>query len=794
MERVMIRLLNMSFAAGCTVLIVLVLRLFLKKLPKGYSYGLWMIVLFRFLCPAVIPSPFSLFPVNPEPVGQKIVYEAEPEIKTGIVWVDRAVNSTVGESLAVKDPAASANPVQIWLALGFVLWLFGFFLFVSYHLWQLTVLKKKVANAVLSEKRAGRIQVRESDRISGAFVLGVLRPVIYLPVDLKGDARAFILDHEQVHIDRKDYLIKLLGLGAVAVHWFNPLAWVGFRMMCADMEMSCDEQVLNNMKGYGRKAYSQVLLEQAEKSSRLLPLAFGRNHTYLRVRNILTYHKPGVVLTAVTLGGLAIIGVGLITSPRDEVQIMNEKEAMAVSIIGGADGPTSIFVAGKIREDEAELTWQRERPESAWLALIQLEGAAGRTGGRESAGSPSPLYIDFASDTALIFHGDFGLFSFTKGKEGKWNQQIFVKDVDTADKLTKALKELLPQENEMSGESIRLEDSFRLTDISGEERENRSGDNFRIIDYDAVKMSDGRIGILGTAASSGDNPGRLIDLYYGYYDPGEQIMKQIFLFLGDGEEIVNPEGKISEGHWLFERDKYDYYLRTPRKLLETEATGGRKDNFLYDIPYGRMEIARSRSDTDQLIDDLVFLDGAGRERVVLTEERMVYRGFEEATTLSFKRPLPVSIRFDGSGRRVTKPLYSVSKNMCYADGYLYYEGWTNDSEFPVPLMGIKPDFTGEEKIGELAGSLICVREGGACLWMDWERKRIMVSSVDNLKDSEAYWEYLKNGEKGRQEVCTMKNMGNGYLRILLEAVGEPFYQEEYWLWMPFDMWEEDFGE
>ena len=459
--------------------------------------------------------------------------------------------------------------------------------------------------------------------------------------------------------------------------------------------------------------------------------------------------------------------------------------------------------------------WQRERPDSAWLALIQLEGsAAGQTGGQESAGKAADsqtgnqgsagkaagekegstyrLHIDFASDTSLIFHGEFGLFSFEKATGGKWRQQIFVKDVDTADKLAVALEEVLPRENKMSQKGIRPEDSFWLTDVSGEEREERRGDNFRIIDYDAAKMADGRISVLGTASSSGDSPARLIDLYYGYYDPEEQVMKQVFLFLGDGREIVNPEGQISEGHWLFVRDGYDYYLRTPAKLLEMEEDTWRTESFRYDIPYGRMELARSGDNSDQLIDDLVFLNRADREGIVLTEERLVYEGFEEATISSFKRPMPVSIRFDGSDRRVTKPLYGVSRNICYADGYLYYEGWTNDSTFPVPLMRIKPDFTGEEKIGELPGSLICVRDGGACLWMDWERKHIMVSSVDNLKGSEPYWEYLGNGETGRQEVCTMKNMGDGNLRIQLEAVKEPFYQEEYWLWMPFDMWEEDF--
>lgn len=802
MEGLMIRLLNMSFAAGCTVLIVLVLRICIKRLPKSYSYGLWLIVLFRFLCPVVIPSAFSLLPVNPEPMSREIVYEAEPKIQTGVIWVDRAVNGLAGESLAVKSLANSVNPIQIWLAVGFYLWMVGALLFAVYHLYQLAVLKRTVAEAVpLPEEENEenkKISIRESDRISGAFTLGVLRPVIYLPVGLKGETKGFILQHEKVHIKRRDYLVKLLGLAAVAVHWFNPLAWVGFRLMCADMEMSCDEQVVRLMEGDRRKAYSQTLLDQAEKQNvRMLPLAFGKSHTYLRIRNILAYHKPGALLTAVALVILAAVGIGLITSPEKREEIMDEKDNMSVSIIGGADGPTSVFVAGKMGGEE-ELIWQRERPDSEWLAFTEItdseEGKPGEEAGdRTETGrakeGPSELHLDFASDRAVIFHGDFGLFSFEKSEEGTWRQQIFIKDVDTGEKLAEALEKVVPGQIRNSKTAIGLEDGFRITDISGNVRgRDSSWENFAIIDYDGVKMADGRVGVLGTASSAGDGPARLIDLYYGYYDPGEQRMKQVFLFLGDGQEIENPEGQVSEGHWLFERDGYDYYLRTPQKLLETEED--RTERFRYHIAYGRTELVRSRDNREELMDDLVFLDRSNPTGMVLTEERVVYRAFADSTILSFKRPLIASIRLDGSDRRIWEAPYGVTRNLCYGDGYLYYEGWTNDSAFPVPLMRLRPDFTEEEKIGELPGSLICVREGGACLWMDWEQKRIMAGSVENSGLSGPKWEYLENGETGRRETCTMENEGNGYLRIVLESVENPSRREEYRLMIPPSMWEE----
>ena len=321
MENVMIRLGNMSFAAGCTVLLILVLRILIKRLPKAYSYGLWMAALFRFLCPVDIVSPYTLFPVNPEPVRQEIVYQEKPGIETGVVWIDQAVNHAMEESLAAKTPENSINPIQTWLAVAFAVWVAGMSGFVGYHLLLLWKLQKKLATAVRADgweengvmanqgrgasQRRGRgrgtwrqggfgrkkkVMVKESDQIDGAFVLGFFHPVIYLPSGLEEGARLYVLRHEQAHIRRNDYVVKMLGFLAVAVHWFNPLSWVAFRLLCADMEMSCDESVLKNLSLDGRKAYSRVLLAQAETQSGLLPLAFGKKYTYQRIRNILSYH------------------------------------------------------------------------------------------------------------------------------------------------------------------------------------------------------------------------------------------------------------------------------------------------------------------------------------------------------------------------------------------------------------------------------------------------------------------------------------------------------------------------
>lgn len=296
-------------------------------------------------------------------------------------------------------------------------------------------------------------------------------------------------------------------------------------------------------------------------------------------------------------------------------------------------------------------------------------------------------------------------------------------------------------------------------------------------------MSDGRIAVLG-AKTGGEGTGPLIDLYYGRYDSEEQVMNQVFLFLGDGKEKTNPRGEISESRWLFARDGFDYYLRTPQEALEMEkASDGKSAVNLYHISYGRMELARSDGNRDECIDSLVFAE-EDHQKIVLTEERVIYRGFEDATMQSFKRPCAISICPDGSGRQASKSRYGVTNSLCYHEGYLYYEGWTNDGAFPRPLMRMRPDFTEEEKIGDLPGSLITVRDEGVCLWMDWKQRCIMAESLENTVNAQSAWKYLEDGEQGRREQCAMEDTGDGWLRLTLTPVEEPSNRETFWLLIP----------
>jgi len=572
--------------------------------------------------------------------------------------------------------------------------------------------------------------------------------------------------------------------------------------MCGDMEMSCDEQVLR-LAGEGkRKDYSQVLLSQAQRQSGLLlPLAFGKNNTYRRVKHILSYHKPGVVLAVAAAVVLAAVGVGLLVSPKKEDEVDMGKSAAAVSIIGGADGPTSIFVAGKTEGEEAsEPTWQRQRPESGWLASVRLKRETAEPGdsGAEGAGienadgaeaseeSPSGIVLDFASDNSLIFHGDFGMFSFNKEADGVWRQQMFVMDSDLADGLSQAVDTAM-EGNHLAGKQWESSDGIHREDrliSAGESGTLGEAVGGMTVDYAAKKLADGRIAVLGTSAS-GNWEGRLIDLFYGYYDPKEQVLHQVYLFLGDGKEIVNEPGRTSECRFLFERDGYDYYVQTPKELRSFEKEmWDQKEEKRYSLPYGRLELVRSRDQKELLLDPLLCMQRAEDQKVILTEDRVVYLAAAGEDYMDFNRPGLVSIRLDGTERRVADIYYQVFDGLTYADGCLYYMGWTNDSLFPRPLMRMRPDFTEQQQIGEISGSLLAVRENETCLYWDWEKMRIMTAGLDQLANRDHHFSYLADGETSRSgETCHVEVLNSYTILVTLES-GDPASRQEYRLVTP----------
>ena len=321
--------LNMSVTATYVAAMVILVRFFLKKAPKIFSYALWSVVLFRLLCPFSLPSDFSLLgAVTANLQTQAGVLAYVPESR-GMILQSTIPSSDAGFEQGGEQPAAAAlpsssaittmtteEPLAVGMEVLSVIWLAGMVILLSYSVLSYLKTKQLLQTATLVKDN-----IYESDRLSTAFVFGFIRPKIYVPLGARGADLDYILVHEQTHIRRKDYLLKPLAFSAIIVHWFNPVMWLSFVLMSRDMEMSCDESVLRRIGGEGKTEYAKSLLALSAKRSGLFtlsPLAFGESHVKLRVKNILNYKKPGfwvVILLAVAVGGMVFT---LLVNPADK--------------------------------------------------------------------------------------------------------------------------------------------------------------------------------------------------------------------------------------------------------------------------------------------------------------------------------------------------------------------------------------------------------------------------------------------------------------------------------------------
>ncbi|MGE5677499.1 MAG: M56 family metallopeptidase, partial [Pseudomonadota bacterium] len=300
MTDMFIAILNMSLIASFVALGVILIRIPLKKAPKIFSYGLWIIVLFKLLCPFTIESVLSPVPVKAEPVPRDIIYSQTPYIDSGIHFVDNSINRVITNTVSPANHAASPNTMKVVLFVLSCIWLAGIAILLLYALVSYFRLKARLSVAIPVHKN-----IYETDRIKTAFVLGIANPKVYIPVGLDRQEVDYILRHEETHIRRRDHLIKPLAFIAVCVHWFNPVVWFSYYLAMRDMELSCDESVLKRYGSDIRRDYSNSLLSLSAKQSGMIsPLAFGENGVKGRIKNVLNYKKPAVWVSI-----LAIIAV-----------------------------------------------------------------------------------------------------------------------------------------------------------------------------------------------------------------------------------------------------------------------------------------------------------------------------------------------------------------------------------------------------------------------------------------------------------------------------------------------------
>lgn len=317
MNELFLKIINTSISASWLVLAVLILRLVLKKAPKWVNVLLWGIVAVRLICPFSIESALSLIP-SAETIPMNIEMDTTPAIDSGINAINSVINPVISGSFT-PHPAASANPLQIWIPLASALWIAGMAEMLLYTAISCCRLRRKVDTAVLYKDN-----IFQSENVSSPFVLGIIKPRIYLPFKLDGQDWEHVVAHEQAHIRRKDHWWKPLGFLLLTIHWFNPLMWLAYVLLCRDIELACDEKVIKELGNEQRADYTQALVACSVNRRMIAacPLAFGEVGIKERVKSVMNYKKPAFWVTVLSVIACIVVAVCFLTNPmRDSFSL-----------------------------------------------------------------------------------------------------------------------------------------------------------------------------------------------------------------------------------------------------------------------------------------------------------------------------------------------------------------------------------------------------------------------------------------------------------------------------------------
>lgn len=310
MNELFLKIINMSISASWLVLVVLILRFVLKKAPKWVNILLWGIVAIRLICPFSFESALSLIP-SAETFPEKVISGPSFDVQTGITPVDNRINDYLGDRYfeGVTVPANNGNNIMTILT---IVWTIGILLLVAYTVISYWRLRRKVDTAVRYKDN-----IFQSENVKSPFVLGIIKPRIYLPFNMNGQDLEHVVAHEQAHIHRRDHWWKPFGFLLLTIHWFNPLVWLAYVLLCRDIELACDEKVIKELGNEQRADYTQALVACSVNRRMIAacPLAFGEVGVKDRVKSVMNYKKPafwGVVLAVIVC---VFVAVCFLTNP-----------------------------------------------------------------------------------------------------------------------------------------------------------------------------------------------------------------------------------------------------------------------------------------------------------------------------------------------------------------------------------------------------------------------------------------------------------------------------------------------
>ena len=313
MNELFLKIINMSISASWLVLAVLILRFVLKKAPKWINVLLWGIVAIRLICPFSFESTLSLIP-SAETIPLNIGMDTTPTINSGISAINNAVNPIISQS-NTPMAGASVNLLQITIGIYEYIWIFGMIALALYTAISYWRLRRKVDTAVRYKDN-----IFQSENVSFPFVLGIIKPRIYLPFKMNGQYLEHVVAHEQAHICRKDHWWKPLGFLLLMIHWFNPLMWLAYVLLCRDIELACDEKVIKELGNEQRGDYTQALVACSVNRRMIAacPLAFGEVSVKERVKSVMNYKKPALWVIIIAVIVCVGVAVCFLTNPKQD--------------------------------------------------------------------------------------------------------------------------------------------------------------------------------------------------------------------------------------------------------------------------------------------------------------------------------------------------------------------------------------------------------------------------------------------------------------------------------------------
>ena len=313
MNELFLKIINMSISASWLVLAVLILRFVLKKAPKWINVLLWGIVAIRLICPFSFESTLSLIP-SAETIPLNIGMDTTPTINSGISAINNAVNPIISQS-NTPMAGASVNLLQITIGIYEYIWIFGMIALALYTAISYWRLRRKVDTAVRYKDN-----IFQSENVSFPFVLGIIKPRIYLPFKMNGQYLEYVVAHEQAHICRKDHWWKPLGFLLLMIHWFNPLMWLAYVLLCRDIELACDEKVIKELGNEQRGDYTQALVACSVNRRMIAacPLAFGEVSVKERVKSVMNYKKPALWVIIIAVIVCVGVAVCFLTNPKQD--------------------------------------------------------------------------------------------------------------------------------------------------------------------------------------------------------------------------------------------------------------------------------------------------------------------------------------------------------------------------------------------------------------------------------------------------------------------------------------------